>query len=556
MKKKINITFCIINIIVILITLSISMYVVYNIFKKHVINDLKYYENKISQSGALDNIETLDEKIVFANIRVTLIDATGKVLYESDADFDTMENHSNRPEIKEAKENGYGISLRNSETIGIVTYYYAVELDNGNILRVSREASSIIPLFTNAIYILLFVFILLIIICLFVSSLLTKRIVKPIKEMASNFDNDNIEEMKLYDELIPFVKKIKEQHSNIKYNVEELKKETAKIQMITNNMAEGILFLDKDKHILSINNSACILLSLRSKTFVGESIYMAIRNSEILDSIEMAGNGESNFIELSIDGKRLQIFSNPIVEKVVEGIMCFILDITEKYNRDKMRREFTANVSHELKTPLTSIYGYSELIKLKIAKDEDVTNFASKIYNESMRLLTLINDIIKLSELDEGIIADDFTQIKLTDLVHECVISLEEHAKHNNITINIESDNSIIQGNRSMIFELIFNLIDNAIRYNQENGQIDIEVKETQNNILFSVKDSGIGIPTKYKDRIFERFFRVDKSRSKSTGGTGLGLSIVKHIANAHHALIECTSEENVGTKITIIFKK
>lgn len=555
MKKRINITFCLINIIAIFITLVVSLSIFYNVFKQHIINDLKAYATRLLETGAADNPEKLHDEMDFAGIRVTVIGDTGVVLYDSTVDAGTLENHGDRPEFKEALKEGDSVKLRESETIGSSTYYYALKLDTGNVLRVSREASSIVPLFIRGIVLLIFIFIVLILICMVTSSKLTKRIVRPIEMMAGSIEH--IDNIILYEELVPLAKMIKEQHFNIQTNEEELKRENEKLQMITNNMSEGIIFLDRDKHILSLNDSAIKLMALKNRTYVGENILNAVRNNEILQSIELAGNGESNFIELSMNGKKLQIFSNPIMDEGHNiGVVCFILDITEKYLRDKMRREFTANVSHELKTPLTSISGYSELIKLNIARNEDVSKFATKIYNESMRLLSLINDIIKLSELDEGVVKEDFKEINLLETIDECIQTLMSPTKEKNITIKVSGDNANIIGNNSMIYELIFNLADNAIRYNKVNGKVDIKVKETKDTVRLSVKDTGIGIPREYKDRVFERFFRVDKSRSKATGGTGLGLSIVKHIANTHNAAIECESEEQVGTKIDIIFKK
>lgn len=555
MKKKINLTFCIISIAAVFITVFISMVVSYSIFKKHILNDLEAYAEKIEQQDVINNLEALKQEFIFAGIRVTLIDDSGMVLYDSKAQAQTMENHSTRPEFKEALEKGEGESLRNSETVGATTYYYARELESGNVLRVSREAETMVPLFTGALILLVLTTAVLIIICLITSGILTRRIVKPIELIAGNIEN--IENINLYDELIPLVRKIKEQHIDIENNMEELNRENHKIQMITKNMSEGIIFLDKHKKILSLNDSAVSLLSLREKEYTQQNILNAVRNNDIINSIDMAYTGESNFIEISLEDRQLQIFSNPILDsEEAAGVMCFILDITQRYNQDKIRREFTANVSHELKTPLTSISGYSELIKLNIAKSGDVTDFATKIYNESMRLLALINDIIKLSELDEGVSGRELVTIDLIELAKECIRSLESSALKKDITIRVTGDKGMILGTRSMIYELIFNLVDNAIRYNRQDGFVDILVIEERNAVSLTVKDTGIGIPGQYQDRVFERFFRVDKSRSKATGGTGLGLSIVKHIANAHNAVIECKSEEGEGTSIKVTFKK
>lgn len=557
MKKKINITFCFLILFIIIVTLTVSIYVFNSIVQKYVYNDLKSYISKITETDLLNNTGNLENEISFSHVRVTLIDSSGQVLYDSKSDSEKMENHSNREEFKEAVKNGSGNALRNSKTIGKSTYYYAARLEDGNILRISKEAGNITPFLINALTILIPIVILIFIISLVIASRLTRGIIKPIEMMGDNLEN--IEEAELYDELVPFSRKIKDQQNDIMENQKKIESESKKIQLIAKNMSEGIIFLDKNYHIISLNDSAIKLLSLAHKGYEGKSILSILRNNDILNSIDKANKGEGNFVELLIGSRELQIFSNPVNsddKDNIVGVICIILDITEKYNRDKMRREFTANVSHELKTPLTAISGYAELIEYNIAKKEDIVSFASKIHKESQRLLTLINDIIKLSQLDEGVAAGyEFEEVSLLTIINQCINSLEDLAKRSEISINVQGEDLKINGNRGLLHELVYNLIDNALRYNKEKGSVDIELKKENDQVILSIKDTGIGIPAEYRDRVFERFFRVDASRSKATGGTGLGLSIVKHVASAHNARIECTSTESVGTQINIIFK-
>lgn len=557
MKKKINITFCFLILFIIIVTLTVSIYVFNSIVQKYVYNDLESYVSKITETDLLNNTGNLENEISFSHVRVTLIDSSGQVLYDSKSDSEKMENHSNREEFKEAVKSGSGNALRNSKTIGKSTYYYAARLEDGNVLRISREAGNITPFLINALTILIPIVILIFIISLVIASRLTRGIIKPIEMMGENLEN--IEEAKLYDELVPFSRKIKDQQNDIRENQKKIESESKKIQLIAKNMSEGIIFLDKNYHIISLNDSAVKLLSLAHKEYEGKSILSILRNNDILNSIDKANKGEGNFVELLIGSRELQIFSNPVNsddKDNIVGVICIILDITEKYNRDKMRREFTANVSHELKTPLTAISGYAELIEYNIAKKEDIVSFASKIHKESQRLLTLINDIIKLSQLDEGVATGyEFEEVSLLNIINQCINSLEDLAKRSEISINIQGEDLKINGNRGLLHELVYNLIDNALRYNKEKGSVDIELKKENDQVILSIKDTGIGIPAEYRERVFERFFRVDASRSKATGGTGLGLSIVKHVASAHNARIECTSTESVGTQINIIFK-
>ncbi|SHI69209.1 sensor histidine kinase [Parasporobacterium paucivorans] len=553
MKRRINITFCLGVIGAMLIALFVTAAAFNNLFQKHVLNDLKNYAQKLKETALEGNVDSASELILFSGIRVTLIAGDGKVLFDSETDYLEMENHSDRPEIIEAALKGSGTDIRSSATIGKSTYYYALRLSNGNILRTAKLASNFEPFFRQAVYILVPVMLALVILILILSNLLSKKIIRPIEVLAGNLEDIN--QIRLYDELVPFARKIKEQQADIQQNMESIRRENNKIHLITRNMSEGIIFLDSQSNILSMNERAVSLLGMDGKTGLGENILNSIRNNEILMAIEKAAQGEHNYVELELEGRQLQFFANPVTDEDVNaGVLCLVLDITEKYNREKLRREFTANVSHELKTPLTSISGYAELIESGMARDEDIKGFAGKIHNESSRLLELINDIIKLSELDEGVPSGEPEEINLLELARDCARSLEKYAQDKRVTIQAEGEELTISGNRRMMHELVYNLAENAIRYNKKDGTVRIKIGRENGKTFILVADTGIGIPAEYQNRIFERFFRVDKSRSKATGGTGLGLSIVKHIAGAHKATLECKSEVGQGTSIKVLF--
>lgn len=439
MKKKINIQLIGIAVLAAVTTLILVGAIFYDLFQKQVLSDLEAYAHMLQVDESVD-ADSLDVyKSSMDNLRLTLINPEGDVLYDSDVALtSTMENHSSRPEIKKALADGEGTAIRKSATLNQNTYYYAVLLKNGNILRIAKNASSISNIFLSALPVIFLVAAGLIAICTVLAHFLTKSLVRPIEEMAT--DMDHMEDVKSYEELIPFIQTINSQHQDI----------------------------------------------LKSA---------------------------------------------------------------------KMRQEFTANVSHELKTPLASISGYSELIENGMAGEEDVARFAGEIHRNSTRLLTLINDIIRLSELDSEEVEAPMELVDLYGLASTCVSMLRMNAENRNVTLTLEGHLGVVLGNRQMLEEVLYNLCDNGIRYNVQGGSVVVTVcKQEDDEVLLSVKDTGIGIPKEHQQRVFERFYRVDKSRSKQTGGTGLGLAIVKHIVAKHHAVMSIESEPGKGTEIRIVF--
>lgn len=423
----------------ILLTFCLSTVIFYELFKSEVVDELKTYADVIKETQSYDQILQGEYDPDVDDLRITMIKKDGKVFYDSFADIKKMENHANRQEVRQALKHGNGKAIRTSDTLDKNTFYYAVRLDDGNVLRVAKESRSIWSVFikvTPAILILIFV---ILAISKMLSDVLTKSLLLPIEQMSENLDH--LEDITTYKELMPFINTIQEQHKNILMNA-------------------------------------------------------------------------------------------------------------------KMRQEFTANVSHELKTPLTAISGYSELIQNGMTNEEETIRFAGEIHKSAKRLLTLINDTIRLSQLDTSEQKVIYEAIDLYKIAEDCVNMLKFSAENHGITISIHGTNAYLEGNKEMLEEVVYNLCDNAIRYNNEGGKVDVTVKPVKGKIYLCVEDNGIGISKEHQERIFERFYRVDKSRSKSTGGTGLGLAIVKHIIQQHGAHMELTSEKGKGTKIEIEFSK
>ncbi len=436
MKKKINKMLLLISIIAIFCTMFLITVIYYDLFQKQVMEDLRAYTSLINDSEE-GNLKKIGDKLTKYEVRITMVDREGQVVYDNEANFNQMENHSERPEIVQALNVGEGQAVRHSETLSKSTFYYALKLDDGNVVRVAKDARSIYSIFARSFLSMLIVLVFLVAFSMVLAHFLTVRLIRPIEKLAENLDEG--QDVTDYEELIPFVSMIQEQHRNIMKNA-------------------------------------------------------------------------------------------------------------------RIRQEFTANVSHELKTPLTSISGYAELIETGMASDADVVHFAHGIHSSSKRLLTLINDIIRLSELDGTEEEVTFERLNLYQLADTCVEMLAMNAEKHNVTISMKGSECYINGNKQMIEEVLYNLCDNAIRYNNAGGKVEVEVYPRQRETVLEVRDTGIGIPKEHQERIFERFYRVDKSRSKSTGGTGLGLAIVKHIIAKHNAKMELNSEVGKGTTITVIF--
>lgn len=552
MENKINTHMFLMGVFSVIITIVFTVTLFYGGFENQVKSDLSDRTDEISTAyGYLDDKDDL-QKFADNSLRITLIKNDGTVLFESSsAETDKMENHLERPEVTEAIQKGKATASRYSDTLHTNVYYCAKMLPDGNIIRISKATNILYSSFSNAIPYIILLFILMLLLSVLLSVILTKKLVKPINKVAVKLEdmdegiNDDV-----YEELLPFINEIRHQRAEIQERLKLERYEKNKLSAILTNMSEGMILVDMEKNIMLASHKAEKIFNFNDD-YAGQNIIRISRRRELTESINEAVNGSSNKSELKINNKIYRLISGPVTINGVQfAAMCLMIDITEKCRAEQMRQEFTANVSHELKTPLTSISGYSEMLETGIAKGEDVRKFAGKIHAESERMITLVKDIIRLSELDESDFRSGFKKISLLEIAREAVIPLAESAERKNITLSVGGSDSIIEGDKYMINELIYNLCDNAIRYNNVGGYVKVEISDK----MIKVSDNGIGIPSEHQNRIFERFYRVDKSRSKQTGGTGLGLAIVKHIAIQHNAEIQVNSTPGKGTSISVIF--
>lgn len=558
MKKRIFRTLAIFSTISVAVVALVITALSVNVNMKQIERTLQ--ETAQTMAESYPRWESIEECRFFLgsltdNIRVTLIDPEGTVLYETEAEVSSMENHFDRPEIQQAFQNGSGEITRNSATLGAKTYYYAVRLSDGNVLRLAREYSSMYRIIFNSIVIIAVWIVVLIAISIIVSRRLTVWLIRPIVHLADHIGN--FEDAEIYDELAPFIRHIREQSVEIDEQKSILQRERETLTLVTKNMKEGILMVSGDRNIVSLNPSAISMLSgshTRAEDFVGRTFLLLNRTQTWYNCIDRALKGENAEDELRCRGSVYRLFASPIVHgDRVDGAVVIVLDVTQKRLAEQMRQEFSANVSHELKTPLTSISGYAEMIELgMVPSEDDQKEFARRIHKEALRLLALISDIIRLSRIEEGI-PKEFQLIDLQPICEDTRESLAELAEErDHIQLILDCEQSFVVGDSSMITELLYNLTENAIKYNKPGGRVCITTRQQPEEAMIEVKDSGIGIPEESLQRVFERFYRVDKSRSKQTGGTGLGLSIVKHIVEYHNGRIELSSELGTGTTIRI----
>lgn len=548
LRKKLLKRFAVVATVSILLTAVFMTAAFWLLFSKQESSELKTLAYTISNIYNSDNINSVDGVIFDGDARITLIASDGRVLYDSEGDTENMPNHADRPEFAEALEKGSGSSSRMSATLNTNTCYYAVKTQDGNVLRVSKTYDSIVYVFIRTIPMIVLIVIVVFAICIILSRFATRKIIEPIENMSQNLENTP------YEELEPIVKTINSQQKEIKKQVRKLQLERDKINTLIQNMSEGFILIDMDKNVLMSNNSANKLVGADVSKMEGKRLLEYSRNETVNECVDSAIKGTGLSGDITINGRVLQIITNPVYSNNKQnGVICIIIDVSEKKKAEKMRREFTANVTHELKTPLTSISGYAEIIASGLARPDDVQGFARRIHKESGRLLTLIGDIIKLSQLDETLSEEEYVSFDIAGVANEVAEDLRTNAEKHDVTISTETEKAVIKGNRNQFYELIYNLCDNAIRYNRPRGSVKITVQKTDKNCIIKVSDTGIGIPEKHHQRIFERFYRVDKSRSKETGGTGLGLAIVKHITERHGGSISVESGQE-GTTFTVVF--
>ena len=515
--------------------------------KSEVREETRFVRGAVELSGQ-DYLATVENT---AN-RITLIDTDGTVLYDNQADPATMENHSDREEFQEASTAGAGEATRISDTIAEQTFYYAVKLQNGQVLRVAATTDSVFAAVLAVLPWILGVEVLVAVRTVLFSNFLTKKIVAPINRLDLDHPADN----EIYDELSPLLGKISRQNEVIAQQMKSLREKQEEFTSITENMSEGFLVLDNNTDILSYNTSALRLLGAEAVPAESHVSALALnRSAGFRSAVDGALAGKRSEQLVRQGGRCCQVMANPVLrDGEVEGAVVVILDITEREERENLRREFTANVSHELKTPLTSISGFAEIIKNGIVKPEDIPRFAGNIYEESQRLVTLVDDILNLSRLDEADVQLEREDFDLSSLARDVAGRLKASAKKNGVVITVIGDKAEINGVKSIVDEMVFNLVDNAVKYNKQNGRVTVTVDSSSDGTALTVTDTGIGIPQADVDRVFERFYRVDKSHSKEIGGTGLGLSIVKHGAAFHNAKVSLQSTEGEGTTVRLVF--
>lgn len=482
--------------------------------------------------------------------RITWIDTDGTVLYDSETDSGSMENHLEREEIKQAFDEGIGESSRYSATLTQRSLYCAQRISDGTVVRLSVVQNTMFTLIIGMIQPICFIFMAALIISLVLASRLSKKIVKPLNDI----DLDNPLNNNSYDELAPLLRRLNSQQEKIKQQYNELIRKQQEFETVTNGMNEGIVLLNSKGIILSINPAAQRLLSAKHSP-VGDYVLSVNRSPKLREALLSSADGKYAEKNIELFGRIYQLNASPITyDDQICGTVLLFLDVTEKEKSEQIRREFTANVSHELKTPLQTISGYAELMANNMVKSGDICEFSERIYAESQRMIRLVEDIIKLSRLDEG--AEDMRRenVDLYVIAQEVAESLLTEAESVGVNLVLEGGQAEINGIPHLLRGIVYNLCDNAVKYNHKGGSVKVSVNRRGGTVILSVADTGIGIPEEHRDRIFERFYRVDKSHSKEIGGTGLGLSIVKHAARLHNAAIELQTEVNKGTTITVIF--
>ena len=537
--------------LVLAVGLAAVMGILYSNFdgqmRKELSKEAAYLEYGVEQQG-VDYLKNIKDK----SARITYIDQDGTVLFDNEADVSEMKNHSDRTEFQKAEKYGVGESSRYSDTLSEKTIYYALRLKDGTVLRVSGTQDSVLALVENLIFPLCGLLCLMLILSGIMASAISKRIVKPINEL----DLESPEENRIYEELSPLLSKIHRQNREIQNQLELAKQQQEEFALITENMQEGLIVIDKYTMILSANSSAWNLFHM-DRVCQGESVYCLDREEEFRHAIEQVLSGEHTELVLKLNGSDIQLIANPVIrDKKTEGAVVLLVNVTEKLERESLRREFSANVSHELKTPLTSISGFAEIMQGGLVKNEDIPKFAGRIYKESQRLLQLVEDVIQISQLDEEKTSYVWEPVDVYQVCKNAFESLREKAKRLNVHLYICGERMKMEAVRTLLEEAIYNVCDNAIKYNRNDGSVSVFLTQTAQEIQIVVKDTGVGIPKEDQDRVFERFYRVDKSHSKEIGGTGLGLSIVKHAVGALKGSVILRSEEGNGTEICMKFPK
>ncbi|MGN1399121.1 MAG: sensor histidine kinase [Erysipelotrichaceae bacterium] len=548
MTKRIFRSFLLLATLVLIFASVITSSFIYGYFQNNEEKNMREILNVVAYNIEKGDNDFLKE-FYSTQYRFTLINKEGEVIYDTQFDSDQLENHLDRAEIVDAFNKGYGISERYSKTMMQKTMYQALLLNNGDVIRISISHISIIALLLTMMPYILIVVVLSVMVASILANRMSIDIVKPLV----NLNLDNPIENDTYVELSPILKKLNAQHQQIKDQLAQLQRKSEEFAQIISSMNEGLILLNKKGIIISINDAAKRIFNVEGQ-IEGKDLLVLNRNFEVEKAVNTALAGNRSEIKNEQDGRIYQYIFNGIKsEDQVIGVIIICFDITVIENAQRNRQEFTANFSHELKTPLQSIIGSAELLENGLVRQEDQNTFYQNIKKESQRLLELINNIILLSKLDTKV-DDESVEVDLYLVCQEVMGNLQVLADNKNVSLSLIGESEVIKTNRECVYQIVFNLCENAIIYNNENGKVVIEIKRENGKVMLSVTDDGIGIPANQQNRIFERFYRVDKSHSKKTGGTGLGLSIVKHAADNISATVKVNSVEGKGSSFTVTF--
>lgn len=540
-------------IIAVLLTNFLTVFTMYNAYEESITQELRQ-----EAEYAIHALEASPDQVLYlqgleTNNRITLIENDGTVIFDNAVKVSGMENHMNRPEVVMAIENGWGESTRTSDTVSEVTLYYAQRMNDGRIFRIANTRSSIVGTFAGVLPMIIVMLVIVVLLSLINARRAAKRIVAPINTLNLEKPLEN----EAYDELAPLLTRMDKQHSQINKHVKELQTARSELAAIMDNMREGMILLDSKDHMLSMNQSAADIFCVSPMAHIGENLLSVSRDANLYDAVQDALSGNVGSLTMERNTRYYQIFASPVMRnEQIRGAVLLVLDITERFAAEESRREFTANVSHELKTPLTSISGFAEIIRDGIARQQDIPHFAGMICKESARLIALVNDILDLSKLDEKKNFGQSENVEILPLLQGLVDDFSLSAQKKDLYITLAGDDAQIKGFPVLLREMFFNLIDNAVKYTPDGGSIKLNVTQYDDVVQCVISDTGIGIAQEHISHVFERFYRVDKSHSRQTGGTGLGLAIVKHIAQIHKADLSLESTPQIGTTITICFVK
>lgn len=534
---------------VMVLSIALFMGMLYQYFSDQMMTELESETWLVSRGVELDGMDYLNG--LHTTSRVTWVAADGTVLYDNEADASTMENHADREEIREALTSETGTAQRFSSTLSEQTLYVTQRLSDGTVIRLASAQKTVGLLLISMIQPILIILVLSLLLSAALAARLSKGLIKPILSL----DLEHPEDCETYDELTPLLSRLKRQNDTIQQQMNLLKQRQTEFAALTDNMSEGFLLLDRQGHVLSHNSGALRLLGVEEPE--GEvNVLVLNREEPFRQAVDEALSGKRSQQMLHLNGRYCKLLANPVLaDGKPAGAVLVLLDVTEQEQRDELRREFTANVSHELKTPLTSISGIAEIMQSGMVKPEDIQSFAGDIYQEAQRLIALVEDIIRLSRLDEGAESLEREPVNLLSVAQDVARRLDSAAQKAGVTLKVMGLSVEVRGIPSVLDEMVYNLCDNAIKYNHPGGTVNVTVAPADDGSAeVTVEDTGIGIPVEDQSRVFERFYRVDKSHSKEIGGTGLGLSIVKHGASLHGAQIHMDSQVGRGTSVQLLF--